>query len=248
MKKTITMLLTIFMMVAFIGCAYKGYSGDRRDLYTEAVNSVLWNNGHSFSADRYADAQIEIIEEDSYGRTLFTYYEKYYAGASISFSALLVSQASTKDEVFYYEDINYIVKEQVIYEVPKEFEDAEIEKLKEANDWNEEINLDKCIKKKITNLKPSVPFEEEIKNKVIDEFHLADTDYSLFIDFLTNDSADSNFIVYGYVDRYDEDEMYFISLIESSGGALKQIELLVPSNALDCQSELIEFKRANGWR
>ena len=84
MKKILSIVLLIFMMI-LTSCGYKGYSGDQLDLYSVAINSVLWLNGHSWSADFECDPQIEIIDEDQYGRIMFTYYEKYYSGAGISF-------------------------------------------------------------------------------------------------------------------------------------------------------------------
>ena len=99
MKKIVTLsLLNLFILLCITGCKYKGYSGDYPNLYTVAINSVLWNNGHSFSADKYADSKIEIIDEDKYGRIMFTYYEKYYAGADISFSALKILIISLRNK------------------------------------------------------------------------------------------------------------------------------------------------------
>ena len=93
-------------------CGYRGYSGNRLDLFSVATNSVLYLNGYSWEADFQCDPSIEVIEEDDYGRTMFSYHEKYYKGADISFSALIICQASNEKEVFFYEDVNYIIKEQ----------------------------------------------------------------------------------------------------------------------------------------
>lgn len=247
-KIVLLMLLQIFILTILTGCGYNGYSGDRSDLYTVAINSVLWNNGHSFSADKYTDPQIEIIDTDMYGRILFTYYERYYAGAGFSFSALIICQSSNENEVFYYEDVNYIVKEQELYaQNVVQFEDEEIEQLKVANDWNQEINFDKCIEKEIIKDKPVVLHEQEIINKIIDEFHLASGEYSLFLDFLTSDSVDCNFIVYGYICKNDEEDIYFIGLAKSDKESLKELQFLVPSNVFDYQTEFIEFKKNNNW-
>lgn len=249
--KKIRLVIIIFASIyaCFLtGCTYKGYSGDHIDLYTVAINSVLWNNGHSFSADKYADPQIEIIDSDMYGRTMFTYYEKYYAGADISFSALIICQKSNENDVFYYEDINYIVKEQLLYtESTKKFDTWEIEQLKTGNDWNQEINFNKCVKKQIVKCKPSVPYENEIKNIIIDEFHLISGEYSLFVNLLTKDSVNSNFIIYGYIRRNDEDGIYFIGFVESDKESLKEVNFLVPLSVFNYKTEFIEFKKINNW-
>ena len=248
-KKRLIALLQILILVFLTGCTYNGYSGDRSDLYTVAINSVLWNNGHSFSADKYINPQIEIIDEDLYGRTMFTYHEKYYASANISFSALIICQASDEKDVFYYEDVNYIIKEQELYTRNLiGFEDEEIEKLKASNDWNLEINYDKCVKKEITTSKPTILYEKEIEAKIAGQFDLISGEYALFVNYLTSDSEDSDFIIYGYISKSDEDGIYFIGLVERDGDLLEELHLLVPLNVFDYKTEFIEFKRINNWK
>lgn len=249
MKKTgLLILLSTFMLLIITGCFYRGYSGNYSDLYTVAINSVLCNNGHSFSADKYVNPKIEIIEKDMYGRIMFTYYEKYYAGADISFSSLIICQQSNEKNVFYYEDINYIIKEQTLYEQNiNSFENEEIEKLKAVNDWNKEINLEKCIKKEITKHKPIIPYEKEVKSKILTELNLKDKEYSLFVNFLTSDSDDTNFIIYGFVRINNEEGIYFIGFVEVNNESVEKINFLIPLNVFDYKTELIEFKKINNW-
>ena len=49
--------------------------------------------------------------------------------------------------MLYYEDVCYIVKEQVNYtpEPDKEFDAEVIDYLKSINDWNKELDLEKCL-------------------------------------------------------------------------------------------------------
>ncbi len=249
MKRILALIfLPLLMLVGLTGCTYPGYSGDFPDLYTVAINSVLWNNGHSFGAERYINSQIEIIDEDIYGRIMFTYYEKYYAGADISFSTLVICQHTNENEVFYYEDKNFIVKEQTLYEQNiKDFNNDEIEQLKAENDWNKNINLGKCIKKEITEHKPTIPYENEVKSKIIEEFNLDNERYSLFVNFLTSDSNNDNFIIYGYIRKSNGDDVYFIGLVEKGQELFEKINFLVPLNVFDYKTEFIEFKKINNW-
>ena len=241
-------LLLALALTTCGGCTYRGYSGDRADLYTVAIHSVLWNNGHSFSADRYTDPQIEIVDRDAYGRTLFTYREKYYNGGGVSFSALVVCQSSNETEAYYYEDVNYIVKEQAAYAQDVEpFGQDEIAQLKASNDWGQELDLDRCVKQRLTVRKPDVPFEKEIKSKITDEFQLADEEYALFLDFLTRDSERSAFILYGYIRKGDEEGVCFICLATEEGETLKEVHFLVPSDPYACRSEFIAFKQEHHW-
>lgn len=248
MKKVLALLLCVVILIGLTACTYKGYSGAYSDLYTVAINSVLWNNGHSFSADKYQNSQIQIIEKDMYGRTMFTYYEKYYAGASISFSALIVCQTSNEKEVFYYEDVCYIVKEQTLYaQTLVEFETEEIENLKKANDWNKELNFDKCIKKEITQQKPAIPYRNDVEKAIVSQFHLEDEQYSLFVNFLTSNFDNSHFIIYGYIWENETDGTAFIGIVQRTEKSITNIKFLVPSNAYNYKTEFMEFKHTNQW-
>ena len=245
MKRIILMILLIFTMI-LTSCGYSGYSGKHSDLYSVAANSVLWLNGYSWGADYECDPSIEVIEEDSYGRTMFTYYEKYYKGGDISFSALIICQDSNEKEVFFYEDINYIVKEQILYTQNTEnFTDDEIAYLKLINDWDKEINYDKCVRKDIAKAKQKLSSEKEIQNLIIDEFTLVNGEYSLFMDYLTSNIDDSKYIVYGYISKTEQEGISFIGLVENSDDI--KLNILVPSNVYDYKDEFIEFKKLNNW-
>ena len=245
MKRIILMILLIFTAI-LTSCGYSGYSGKHLDLYSVAANSVLWLNGYSWGADYECDPSIEVIEEDSYGRTMFTYYEKYYKGAYISFSALIICQDSNEKEVFFYEDINYIIKEQKIYtQNTKNFTDDEIAYLKLSNDWDEEINYDKCVRKDKAKAKQKLSSEKEIQNLIINEFTLVNGEYSLFMDYLTSNIDGSKYILYGYIRKTEQEGICFIGLVENSDDI--KLNILVPSNVYDYKDEFIEFKKLNNW-
>lgn len=241
-------ILGLMLMCAIMlnSCGYNGYSGNNLDLYSVAINSVLWLNGYSWGADFQCDPQIEIIDKDNYGRVMFTYYEKHYKGSDMSFSALIICQGSNNNEVLYYEDINYIVKEQELYSQNIEsFGEDQIESLKIINDWNKEINYNKCVRKSKLKNKPKIPNEEEIKKQIVDEFELVDGAYSLYMDFLTTNFDKSKYILYGYISKNEKEGIYFIGLVENEDAA--KIDIIIPSNEYDCKTEFIKFKELNYW-
>lgn len=245
MKKMLLTILLLFMMI-LTSCRYNGYSGNYSNLYSVAINSVLWLNGHSWDADYECNPYIEIIDEDQYGRIMFTYYEKYYSGADISFSALIICQDSNEKEVFYYEDVNFLVKEQVLYSQNiEQFTEEEIEYLKLINDWNKEMNYDKCVRKEIAQNKPKIPNDKEIKKQIIDEFKLISGEYSLFLDFLTNNLDNSKYIVYGYIRKSEQEGIYFIGLVDEDD--FIKLSTIIPSNVYDYITEFVEFKKLNNW-
>ena len=242
-----TLLCLGLMGFGFNGCAYKEYKGEYTDLYTVAINSILWNNGHSYGADKAINSNIEVIEKDEYGRTLFTYYERYYSGAKLSFSALIVMQYSSEGFVYYYEDSNYLINQQELFTSElQEFTQENREYLKSINDWGKEINLSKCLKKQVAKTKLNIPCDKQIiEEKVIEQFNLNGDKCNLFLDYLTSD-AKNNFIAYGSVIRLEGD-IHFALLVQTVGSDVKEVYFFVPSNLYNYREEFINFKNIYGW-
>lgn len=251
-KKIYNRLFIIFIFLTFIcslsGCRYKGYGGEHPDLYTVAIHSVLWNNGYSYATERVTDSKIEELEKDKFGRTLFVYFEKYYSGGEIVFSTLLIQQYSTEKYVYYYEDKNYIVKEQIIYSVLTPFSDEEINQLKELNDWNKELDLNICIEKEITHQKPSLSADEyqTIEDKAIKHLNIKEEQHFSDIDMLTS-NENLDFIVYGYVRSYMEKNQYFVAYCHTENNSIIDVEFLILKDLYNYQTELKEFKAKNDW-
>ena len=245
LKTIVLAIFVTFVSIFFVGCGY-GYSGEYADLYTVAINSVLWNLGHSYGADFARNSDIEIIEQDEFGRTLFSYHEKYYSGGGMAFSALIVSQYSTDELVYYYEDCNYIIKKQEPYASNlQDFEIEQVEQLKAINDWGKPINEDKCISKTISKSKQKVlDVESAVIEKVLTENDLSLDRYNAFAHYLTDDK-NGNYIVYGVIKQIrDEDDIYFVAFVSEDN---EKIEVLVPSDLYNYTSELVNFKKENGW-
>lgn len=242
----VSAMCVLVLLFSFSGCIYKGYSGKRQDLYTVAINSVLWNLGHSYSTERVQDSEIEILEEDNFGRTLFQYRERYYSGGDLSFSALIVSQQSVESYVYYYEDLNYLIKEQKAFGTPlQKFTEQEKQHIKAINDWGADVDLGKCVKKQISKYKTKMPEAGKgVKKEAVSEFNLADGTYNIFTDFLTFDS-DNNFIVYGKVDCYASENIYFVAIVKASDNS---ISWFIPSDLYNYQIEFRNFKNENGWK
>lgn len=244
--KFIILGLLVFLLCS---CRSHNYLGKYPDLYTVAINSVLWNNGHSYGADREIDSSIEVIEQDDYGRTMFVYYERYYAGAKLSFSALIISQYSSNGLVYYYEDYNFLILKQELFINDNQFSKEDFEKLKLLNDWNKKLNLSKCVNKEIICDKPKIPGDSKlIKDKIIEDYNLEDKRYNLFMDYLTSD-AESNFIIYGSIILLDgEDDRYFVSHIKIQENGQVIINSFSPSNLYEYQQELRDFKIQHNWQ
>ena len=241
----VVLVFCLVILIPLVGCSYKEYSGNHADLYTVAINSALWNLGHSYGADKAIDSQIEILEKDKFGRTLFTYREKYYIRNSISFSSLMVLQCASDGNVYYYEDFNYLLKQQEAYSTSlQNFDFSEIEYLKNINDWDKELDLAKCTKKKISRNKQDIlTGTKKIEEEVLSQFNPTSSKYSIFLNLLTVD-VNENSIVYGLIDKYDNGNILFAAFVNMEG---EVIDWFVPDDLYNYQKELRKFKAKNGW-
>lgn len=228
-------LVTVF----FTGCFYNfTYRGEYPDLYTVAINSILWNRGYSQYIESTAQPGIKILEKDDYGRTLYIYYE-----AGDAETNLVISQYSEEDYVYYYEDFNFLQKENRIAQ--EGFSQEEVDYLKSLNDWGKEIDLEKCVKKRITNKKADIPCDEKIiEGKVTQKFSENGKIGNIYTKYLTSDNL-GNFLVYGYVDFYGEE--LFIGFVIFIDADCERFNFLVPTETYSYQEELKNFKAENGW-
>lgn len=166
------LLLTI--LVCLTGCTARDYiyEGKHKDLYTVAVCNIFGAYGCGWGIHFTAAPNIEIIENDDYGRTLFFYDEN--DGDLVQFfgTAILIMQKSEGGYVYYYQDdcyTPYYNVDRPTYNHPEYseiFTEEAIAQLKERNDWNKEINIEKCTKSKIVNKKEDSPLR--LKDKDFD--------------------------------------------------------------------------------
>ena len=159
------------------------YSGKYPDLFTEATSSLL---GITSNSDPHADDHIEILETDSYGRKLAVYIGDSNLNKYII--CLLISQKTEDDYVYYYSDKNFIfqdynkgIKIETYDDIKNYCTQDQINTLKENNDWEQELNLDECINKKIYRKKPEILSREN----VIKKFKIEYNSFLTYIDSIT---------------------------------------------------------------
>ena len=242
MKKIIASLMLVITFL-LSSCARLftniDYLGEHKDLYTVAINSLLWNTGASSGADFKCDSDIHIIETDNFGRVLFQYTETAYTD-DVAFSSLLIMQSSDEEQVYYYEDFNFISKEKPYYSYDRpNFDINDIESLKRLNDWNKELNLEKCVRKNITNTKSTPPIEKSKLKEICSSY---DGDFSRHTDFLTEDSY-GRFICYSFFYAIDRSKKYIVILFQKD----LSYSIFIPDSIYDYQSQLSEFKKQNNW-
>jgi len=258
MKKTVLiiiissiffLLLPIGFWVLILNYSYK-YSGPHPDLVTEAINTLLSAKGYFSDGECLNEPYIEIVDQDDYGRTLYKYSENsdfngYCSGPdpSVSEYSLLIIQKSTDSEVFFYEDANYLL-----------FADVEndllVQEFLNENDWNEAIDLAKCISYQInTEKEPFGPLCHQsllvIKcNNSCDETffeEVTDAGYRYSEFYLMDDYDRSIYIAYGY------EEIYIDGKFSSYGDYVAVVMLFNPDASYDINKGffILEFNQSN---
>ena len=253
-NKTIIAGAAIILLICTLtGCNLllpTSYRGEYPALYTEAVNSLLAIKGYH----SHGDALLEPVEEDSFGRVLFYYYEDSYNDI-YSFS-YLICQKIDETYVYYYPDYNFILKEWNGVGIP--FSDEEIEDFKNKNDWGKEIKEKELIKYEITRKKK----EPEVKTKRKDfdmlfqkiaKEHGRIGDGTMLdpsVYYLTSD-------LYGrtlyYASAYHkdvskEDMLFNLAIIFNPDGSYDENTCVVELIDLyNYQDTLKEIKELNGW-
>lgn len=165
-KNIINPIYFIILGVVLTGCKdlFKGYTGEYPELYSVAINSRENFQGYIVSEVRHQPV-VEPLEEDNYGRKLFTYSESEGIYGDVY---LIISQHATDEYAYFYYGINYIFGEIIegnyihLYgsKKPATIDDPyngftvdEIDELKQSNDWGEEIDISKCTQVEIVNKK-----------------------------------------------------------------------------------------------
>ncbi|MDE7214021.1 MAG: hypothetical protein K2N42_05530 [Anaeroplasmataceae bacterium] len=251
--------ISILSLLILTGCNYKGYRGEHKALYTEAVNSIMAVNGY-YDSPSLADSEIEIIETDSYGKVLYSYHES-------GWYALCIAQAYDEEYVYYYEDFNFIVAERERWNSVSDahFTNDEIADLKKLNDFNKEFDETKCIKKEIVTLKksPKLPKDVEKELKVLCEDFArtsgckGESSVYRYVEFCTYDNYGRMlFYVFGiHSDMYgqgvspDSKNRYFdMAIIFNPDWSFdEENAILELTDLFHYQKELKKFKEYHQW-
>lgn len=187
-KLFFVLIYTISATVLLSSCAFLcavfeySYDGEHEDLYTVAVNNIFGIAGYTSNGEISYDPEISIIESDEYGRVLFFYNESFGRGPDYGM-AFVIMQMSDEKYVYYYQDICYFpffdtsdyfydgLEDDEEYKKALEPSAKQIEELKNNNEWNKELNLEKCTKTKISTEEHeennmSWDFEEKLNDAI----------------------------------------------------------------------------------
>ena len=278
LKSAVLCLIVTVFCIFSQGCflsPYK-YSGEYVDLYTVAVNSIFKANGYISNGEVLRDPIIEIIEEDKYGRVLFYYYEgcgyydkehMYDAEYYNDGYTILIMQKKTDSYVYFYEDYCYesykIEDRKFLKDGVFDYTKLNFSELKEQNDWDKEINEEKCTKKPLVtrnNGKLNVSektFEKIISNYAKNTGYKGDDTIYRYNRYNTSDAYGRElYYVWGIGrDVYGEGvsptstaQYYeFAIIINPDGSFTKDVCIIELQDAINCKDKIIAFKQLNKW-
>ena len=214
------------------------YRKDNKDLYSVAIHSVLGASGYQLD-------EIVVLEEDEYGRKLFAAHLFRVAPLGV-----FVSQKTDNQFAYYYEDVNYLLKDTYPAmskeEILKVISLDEIESLKERNDWGKEQSTRECIKVPIKGEKRYL--EKKIPHKTIKNVGKQNFYNMIYEEPLCEDSF-GHIIWYmeGIVNKGDSEHRIFVFFFNADG-TLKGDDAIMEINDIwDYSEQMIAFKEANHW-
>ena len=278
LKSAVLCLIVTVFCIFSQGCflsPYK-YSGERVDLYTVAVNSIFKANGYISNGEVLRDPIIEIIEEDKYGRVLFYYYERcgFYDKENMydeefyndSYS-ILIMQKKTDSYVYFYEDYCYeshkIGDKKFLKDGVFDYTKLDFSELKEQNDWNKEINEEKCTKKPlVTRNNGKLNVSEKTFEKIISNYakitgYKGDDTIYRYNRYNTSDAYGRElYYVWGVGrDVYGEgvsptstaQHYEFAIIINPDGSFTKDVCIIELQDTINCKDKIIAFKQLNKW-
>ena len=134
MRTTIKLLLLLIPILFLVACNNNEftYTGNYPDLYSVALNSVLGLEGFELSSPA-RQPRISLLEEDDYGRRLFSYSE------ASTIVAFLIIQKSDDVYAYFYPHYNFVIGSRNPWAfIDEDYEN--VKALKEANNWNREMS------------------------------------------------------------------------------------------------------------
>ena len=233
MKKFISIILCLLLLLSSSCDPIYYYKGNRWDLINVAYNSMLYVWGGMVNINN--GPTLTVIEEDGKGRTLFYYCEKN----TISTHSLLICQKSTSEHVYFYSDVNFI-------DSPKnDFSEQEIQDLKQLNDWGLDFDESKCMKRAITKTKRL--YSQDFTNKFssfLKSLELGD-EYSCTKSLCCylDDHGRKLFLMHVEGDR---EVIYYVVIANPDNSFTKESVKLL-TNYYNYQEEIRQFKAQNHW-
>ena len=257
-----SLVLAVFLLLSvllFSGCQYQGYTGEGSELCAVAWDNIPFLYGYISDGERTLDADVKLIETDSFGRVMFSYTEELSPNGYY----ILIMQYSEGDVAYYYPDDCYVY-------LPLKDEDggspniyaSEVVKLKEINDWELPRNEHKCKSATVSTVKPDgelhareSTFENIVRDYHEDSgryIHPENTEFVNRISFVSADNygrelyaVDTGFDEYS--DKKHVSYNFKFLVILNSNKKCDASGVLLVSDYRNAQNNIKALKEKNGW-
>lgn len=239
----IILLLNLSSCFAIDPDPYAG--GKHKDLYA-LVNCTVPG------APGYDNVTIDIIETDSYGRTLFRFSScsQFYHDAAKNSNAndfrnlraYVICQKSNDNTVYYMENVCYLTTKSW-----SDISEEDLLSFKQDNMWDQEFDEDKCsIRKFIKSLRYSFPSEDELVDILG-----TPSDSTNFITSVV--SVDRNGRTLAFVREISSASSYeyrycksYILISDENGEYSRECSIEI-QDFYNHQEDLATLKQASGW-
>ena len=263
MKKKYPILFLVFIMLltTVSGCKSPAYRGDNPELYTLAIHNFFGSYGYGINGEITFPAETGVIEKDSYGRVLFYYHE----GINDEGCGYGILQKLANGYVYYYEDDCVLCAEnnwsgngKVTYE--EWFTAEELSAFKARNDWEKEINDEKCTKEFVVSRKPEGrlrlkenDFEEATKGWLTDNGFQIISDYRIYTSeefFVADDYGREIYCIYVNESRLAgniEETIILAVMFMPDGTCDPNVSVIRIEDMQNYRDQMKAFRQNNGW-
>ena len=246
------------------------YYGAHPELYTVAINSLLGQRGFSLEKNGTltSDSWVRIVEEDDFGRVLFTYTE-HDSPTGRTFN-LLISQQSDENYVYFlphYNFLSYRHEDRLLntswtrvdgqsvhtHEVVDAAAESIIEELKILNHWNQPLDLEQAVRVPIVRRKDGLICYDVLEATYRAAIgRLDEESLDLYIEFtyFRTDPYGRSIVVGTELWRGHEESEGFpivVMLFQPDGSHDPERGMMQLPDFVNYQSALREFKELNQW-
>jgi len=239
-KCKLVLLLGLTMFLT--GCGQFEYPGKYPELYSVAIGSILGQRGYVIGPPGGSAPITEVLEEDNYGRVLFSYNESNF----ISTFSYVIMQRVDGDYAYFYPHYNFISRG------AGQFTEEEIERLKDVNSWNQPMSDSSEFERvRIVRQKERGSISGDKLNEVFHDIFLnineglTQNEASRMIFLRTDNYGRTVYVGIGHGEKWDG--IYIVVLFQPDHTFDIETGILMMEDRNNYQTELRLFMEANGW-
>lgn len=246
-KKLLFGILLILCLVFAASCdpfPSLKYEGDHKELYSAAIYAIP-------GCVEVFDAQIEVLETDAYGRTLFEFAVRgssLFGGRYEYVKALMIVQKVNAIGAGYYRDVCYSFTN----DANEEEISRRINELKALNDWDKPLCPEKTIYKERAKLPLGFKYLGESFKDVPNASKILSSRVVMprggSVEVYDFNNTGKKIVIWSTPEADDKETYtYYIQFVQVKDGELTEPYQLVAKSLDELQEKIIEGREAFGW-